>query len=64
MTSTAQWNRVAAVVQLSWTRVERVNSTQALARQQLDVADYTLQAMIADLCTVMPGMQLIAHNQR
>lgn len=64
MTSTAQWNRVAAVVQLSWTRVERVNSTQALARQQLDVADYTLQAMIADLCTVMPAMRLAAHTQR
>jgi hypothetical protein len=58
MTSTAQWNRVSAIVQLSLIRVERVSSTQTLARQQLDVADYTLQSMVAELRTVMPNLRL------
>lgn len=62
MASKVQWERVSAVVQLSLTRVEAVNNTQSLARQQLDVADYALQAMMADLRIVMPGMRR-AHSQ-
>ena len=62
LTPAAQWNRVAAIVQLSLSRVDRVNSTQSLARQQLDVAEYALQAMIEDLQTVMPSMRFIAHS--
>ena len=54
MPASAQWDRVSAVVQLSWARVEAVNGCQALARQQLDVAAYTLQALRDELRTVMP----------
>jgi hypothetical protein len=55
MTPSAHWDRVCAVVRLSAARVEAVNGCQSLARQQLDVADYTLQTMLDELRAVMPG---------
>jgi hypothetical protein len=55
MTPTAHWDRVSAVVRTSFARVETVNGCHSLARQQLDVADYTLQTMLDELRAVMPG---------
>jgi hypothetical protein len=51
----AHLDRVSAIVQVSFLRVKSVNGCQALARQQLDVADYALQAILNDLRAVMPG---------
>jgi hypothetical protein len=55
LTPAAHLDRLTAVVRQSFARVETVNSTQALARQQLDVADYTLHNIIEELRAVMPG---------
>jgi hypothetical protein len=55
LTPTAHLERLTAVVRQSFARIESVNGTQALARQQLDVADYTLQNIIDELRAVMPG---------
>lgn len=46
---------MSTIVRLSFSRVEAVNNTHALARQQLDVADYTLQNIMDELRTIMPG---------
>jgi hypothetical protein len=54
MSLDAHWARVRAVVELSLTRTEAVSGYQAQARQQLDVADYTLQSLLEELRTVMP----------
>jgi hypothetical protein len=50
----AHWDRVSAVVQQSFARLEAVKGCQALAQQQLDVADYVLQALVDELRAVMP----------
>jgi hypothetical protein len=51
----AHLDRVSAIVRLSFARIEAVNGTHALARQQLDVADYTLQSILDELRTIMPS---------
>jgi hypothetical protein len=51
----AHLDRVSAIVRLSFARVEAVNGSHALARQQLDVADYSLQSILDELRTIMPG---------
>jgi hypothetical protein len=55
LTPAAHLERVSAIVRHSFTRVEAVNGMQALARQQLDVADYALQTLMDDLRVIMPG---------
>jgi hypothetical protein len=50
----AHLDRISAIIRQSFTRVEAVNGTQALARQQLDVADYALQNIMDELRAIMP----------
>jgi hypothetical protein len=55
LTPSAHLDRVSTIVRISFARVEAVNGAQALARQQLDVADYALQLLLEELRIVMPG---------
>jgi hypothetical protein len=60
----AHLDRVSAIIQQSFTRMEAVNDTQALARQQLDVADYALQNIMDELRAIMPGRFPVALKLR
>jgi hypothetical protein len=51
----AHLDRVSTIVRTSFARIEAVNGYQAMARQQLDVADYALQSILDELRAVMPG---------